>query len=314
LSARSFAVLSIAAVFLAMVLFPVSIPVSAGEQATAVGGLQCSRNSDIVGSKGRNIGPAWKETGSTPAGYITAEVSIDPDTINLMSRGKWITGYIELPPGMDPEEIEVGTVLLNGVIPAAQSPTGIGDIDNDGIPDLMVKFPRDQLFPMFLRELEMNVNYLDGPVELSVSGVSPTVGPFTGSDWVFVNCWRWGQWSQGIPINRLQTSISITVFQTPNQVGTTWWSVVAMLKNPAGIGVPNKTLKFYWRAGAHTGIGENCVNQACPVAIVTNAVGTAGISVGFVWDGQGVTTHVDVVWGGDCFYMPSSANSAPIVH
>jgi len=52
-----------------------------------------------------------------PSG-ISAAVDIDPDTLNLKSRGKWITCYIRLPEGYNVSEISNGTILLNDNIPA----------------------------------------------------------------------------------------------------------------------------------------------------------------------------------------------------
>jgi len=73
---------------------------------------------------------------------IPATVDIDPDTLNLKSKGRWITAYIELPEGYDVNDINVSTVRLNDTIAAEQHPAEVGDHDEDGIPDLMVKFDR----------------------------------------------------------------------------------------------------------------------------------------------------------------------------
>jgi len=84
---------------------------------------------------------------------IPATIDIDPNTLNLRSRGKWITAYIELPEGYSVENIEVSMVRLmveNKNVPAELKPISIGDQDNDGIADLMVKFDRaavENLFP-----------------------------------------------------------------------------------------------------------------------------------------------------------------------
>lgn len=75
-------------------------------------------------------------------GHITATIDIDPDTLNLKNKGKWITCYIELPDGYNVTNITVSTILLNDVVPAEDHPTNISDYDNDSIPDLMVKFDR----------------------------------------------------------------------------------------------------------------------------------------------------------------------------
>jgi len=50
--------------------------------------------------------------------------------------------YIELPPGFDVGQVDVSTVLLNGLVPAELSPTEVGDYDSDGIAHLMLKFDR----------------------------------------------------------------------------------------------------------------------------------------------------------------------------
>lgn len=76
---------------------------------------------------------------------MSATVDIDPDTLNLNSKGKWVTCYIELPEGYDVNDIDVGTVMLNETVPAEPKPTEIGDYDDDGIPDLMVKFDRSEV-------------------------------------------------------------------------------------------------------------------------------------------------------------------------
>ena len=81
----------------------------------------------------------------------SAQVDVDPDTLNLKSKGKWITCYIELPQSMDVKEIDVTTVKISDIngnsvdIPAETHPSGIGDHDGNGIPDLMVKFDRSEV-------------------------------------------------------------------------------------------------------------------------------------------------------------------------
>jgi hypothetical protein len=72
---------------------------------------------------------------------IPAVIDIDPDTLNLKSEGRWITAYIEVP-GYDVSKIDVSSVLLEQTVSAEPRPTGVGDYDSDGIPDLMVKFDR----------------------------------------------------------------------------------------------------------------------------------------------------------------------------
>ena len=65
------------------------------------------------------------------AGPITATVDIDPDTLNLKSKGKWITAYIELPSGYDVADIDVATVMLDDTVPAESRPSQLGDRDQN---------------------------------------------------------------------------------------------------------------------------------------------------------------------------------------
>ena len=101
---------------------------------------------------------------------VSAGVSFSPATLNKKSKGQWITVYITLPSGMDPEDIDVGTKQIFGIqgneltppIPAENHPTEVGDFDEDGIPERMVKFSRPDLIDA--------LNSLAGSVQLSLSG------------------------------------------------------------------------------------------------------------------------------------------------
>lgn len=79
---------------------------------------------------------------------VEASVDIEPDTLNLKSKGRWITCYIELPEEYDVSEMDAPTILLENSIPAETQPTAIGDYDSDGLPDIMVKFDRGDLEDM----------------------------------------------------------------------------------------------------------------------------------------------------------------------
>jgi hypothetical protein len=70
------------------------------------------------------------------------DLDIDPDTLNLKSKGGYITAYIELPRPFSVRDIDITTVKLNDIVPAESKPVEIGDYDSDGIQDLMVKFDR----------------------------------------------------------------------------------------------------------------------------------------------------------------------------
>lgn len=76
---------------------------------------------------------------------IPATIDVDPDSLNLKSKGKWIACYIKLPEGYNVSDIDVSTIMLNDTVAAELHPTEIGDYDADGITDLMVKFNRKDL-------------------------------------------------------------------------------------------------------------------------------------------------------------------------
>jgi len=106
---------------------------------------------------------------------IPATVDFDPDTLNLVSKGAWITVYIELPVGhgYNINMINVTSVMLNGEVQAEIKPTAIGDFDSDGIPDLMVKFNRN---------IVQNILQIGEKVEIIVSGKLVDGRLFEGKD------------------------------------------------------------------------------------------------------------------------------------
>ena len=88
-----------------------------------------------------------------------------------------LIALIEFPEGYAAENIDVSTVTLEGTIPAESSPTQVGDHDDDGIPDLMVKFDRQAL-----------VGYLGGATgEVTLTLTGDVDGkPFEGRDTITV--------------------------------------------------------------------------------------------------------------------------------
>jgi len=76
---------------------------------------------------------------------ITGIIRIEPRVLNLASKGKWVTCYIELPTEFDVSEIDVGSLMLQDTLNADSQPSEIDDYDDDGILDLMVKFNRKAL-------------------------------------------------------------------------------------------------------------------------------------------------------------------------
>jgi hypothetical protein len=75
---------------------------------------------------------------------IEAICDINPKTLNLKSKGKWITVYIELAKNYDVNDIILGKISLYGLSPEIK-PFNIGDHNDNGIPDLMIKFDRSEV-------------------------------------------------------------------------------------------------------------------------------------------------------------------------
>ena len=108
---------------------------------------------------------------------IQAVIDINPDTLNLNSKGKRITCYIELPEDYDVEDIDVSSIKLNGQVPAESRPTGVGDYDDDGIAELMVKFDRSAI---------QEILEAGDEVEITVTGELNDDTKFEGSDTIRV--------------------------------------------------------------------------------------------------------------------------------
>ena len=111
--------------------------------------------------------------GSIPTPTISSSLELDPDTMNLQARAKWITAYIELPEGYAAEDIDMGTVrlLCNG----SELYADWGEVQ-DGV--LMVKFDWATVAGWF-------EGLHDEEVELTVAGEVDGV-EFEGTDTIRV--------------------------------------------------------------------------------------------------------------------------------
>jgi len=72
---------------------------------------------------------------------VVGSFDFDPDTLNLKSGGKYVTGYLELPEGYLVQEVFVPSVKLNGAV-YAETCFGVQifDTDRDGVNEVMLKF------------------------------------------------------------------------------------------------------------------------------------------------------------------------------
>ena len=85
-------------------------------------------------------------TAPLPPSTLLATADVDPDTLNLKSRGRWITVYLELGEGADIADVDCAGVRLffdQASASCERSPSSrTGDHDGDGIEDLAFNFDR----------------------------------------------------------------------------------------------------------------------------------------------------------------------------
>jgi hypothetical protein len=106
---------------------------------------------------------------------VEAAIDINPDTLNLRSKGKWITCYIEWPEEYDVADIDVGSILLEGLLEVQHS-----DVQDDV---LMVEFDRQDVIAYI--ELVLGIEP-PADVTLMVTGELNDGTPFEGSDTIRV--------------------------------------------------------------------------------------------------------------------------------
>ena len=110
---------------------------------------------------------------------IPATIDIDPNTLNLKSRGNWVTCHIWLPLEYDVSDIDPASILLEGAIQAEWKWFKVED------QSVMVKFSRsqlqDRLHPAESVELTVTGQLADGtPFEGThiIRVIGPPVPPF----------------------------------------------------------------------------------------------------------------------------------------
>ncbi len=125
----------------------------------------------------------------TPSG-ITAKVDITPETLNLKSKGKWITARIQLPEGYDPADIDASTILLNGTIAPVFDHPKHGSVESTskylvshngkGARELTVRFDRTSVASWIYQNVGRQHD-----VSLTITGELKDGTPFEGTDTIY---------------------------------------------------------------------------------------------------------------------------------
>ena len=108
------------------------------------------------------------EKNKGPSQMIEADIDIEPDTFDLSQevREVFVTAYIELPEGYEPEDIKIDKVRLNNEVRAQEKPVDIVDHNRNGISELAVQFDRRELIE-YLIDKELG----NGLISLTLTGV-----------------------------------------------------------------------------------------------------------------------------------------------
>lgn len=117
------------------------------------------------------------EAGDLVPGDFVVTIDVKPDTLTSSSKCKWVTCYITPSEGYSVHDIDVSSIAL-GELPVLDQFTGIVDLDDDGIKELMVKFDRDAFVTM--------VAGYESEVQLTLVGMYNDGLTFTGTDTMFL--------------------------------------------------------------------------------------------------------------------------------
>ncbi|MGD0496456.1 MAG: NosD domain-containing protein [Candidatus Bathyarchaeia archaeon] len=195
----------------------------------------------------------------SPVEVVNATIDIDPGTLNLRSRGKWITCYVELPKGYNVSDINVTSVMLNDTVPVYPKAHAIGDYDEDGIPDLMVKFDRAEVIDYIMANVNMTELFEEKlmTVTLTITGKLNDGTPLQGNTKIRIIA------RAGLP--RINSKISFNLSPNPALTGQTI-TLTGNLKNQLGNAIGNAPIEVYYSI-------DNGLNWIYAGAIRTNSTG-----------------------------------------
>jgi hypothetical protein len=112
---------------------------------------------------------------------IKVDVCYCPRTLNLKSRGRWITAVIRLPDDYEAKDVDISSMMLNGTVPADQYHYAI--FDCGGLHVLVVKFNRTAVIELVRNSLgEAGYKKKFTKVLLTVTGKFLDGLPFQGTN------------------------------------------------------------------------------------------------------------------------------------
>ncbi len=118
------------------------------------------------------------------AAVVSFTLDIKPDTLNLKSKGKWITARVGLSEAYSVDDVDVSSIRLNGTISAEPKPTAIYDHNKDRTADLMVRFYRAEVESYILDHISVGelakARFMT--VALAITGELTDGTSFQGSD------------------------------------------------------------------------------------------------------------------------------------
>jgi hypothetical protein len=101
-----------------------------------------------------------------------------PRTLNLKSRGRWITAIVRVPKGYNATDIDVSSILLNGTVPADQRHYIICERWNL----IVLKFNRTAVIELIKESLNETLHKKKFKVSLTLTGKFLDGTPFQGTD------------------------------------------------------------------------------------------------------------------------------------
>jgi DNA-binding beta-propeller fold protein YncE len=213
---------------------------------------------------------------------IVADIEVNPRTLNLKTKGRYVEGRIELPSPYSAHDIAVNTVVLQDVVPAELSGFSFEDRDADGLEELLVKFDR-ALFQSVVPQGDAVPVHITGHVlqrtfvgEDTIRVIRPTLTYPNGDEMLAVNQSVTVTWDSPPDV----AIDAVDVHWTPND-GADWYPIAEKISDhgsaawtvPLEVGANCRVLVTLYENGVDVGAGisaESFTVEA-PVAVTLGA-------------------------------------------